>query len=91
MQMMVNKYCELLQTIIPPLEEATQDIATASDQISPEGDIETTCSNVGTGPNQPEQLLLDYFVSALLCVCVGVCVQNVGCFHGPEHEYFTHE
>ncbi|XP_064401816.1 nostrin-like [Halichondria panicea] len=60
-QTMVNKYCELLQSIIRPLEDGTQDIATASDQISPEGDIETTCTTVGTGPNQPEQLLLDYF------------------------------
>ncbi len=61
-QTVVNRYCELLQTVIPTLESGTQDMLTASDQITPDGDIEATCSNIGTGPNQPEQLLIDYYV-----------------------------
>ena len=34
-------------------------------QISPDRDIEGMCQNHGTGPNLPEQLLLDTFVSFL--------------------------
>ena len=32
-------------------------------EINPEGDVELACSTLGTGPNQPEQLLLDCYVS----------------------------
>ena len=34
--------------------------------ISPDRDIEGMCQNFGTGPNLPEQLMLDTFVSSLL-------------------------
>ena len=32
-------------------------------QITPEADIEEACSTIGTGPNQPEQLLIECYVS----------------------------
>ena len=34
-------------------------------QISPENDIEEACTSIGTGPNQPEQLLIDLYVRQL--------------------------
>ena len=70
---MLNKYCELLQTIVSPIESSTREVYEASDQIAPDMDIELTCTNLGTGPNQPEQLLLDYFVRSVWAG-LGVCV-----------------
>ena len=66
MQSMLLKYCDLLQTIIPPIETLCQEVVQAAEEITPDGDIEFTCSTFGTGPNQPEQLLLDCYVSVMI-------------------------
>lgn len=63
LQAMLNKYCDLVQSIIQPTEQAAGDLIQVAGEISPEGDIELACSTCGTGPNQPEQLLLDCYVS----------------------------
>ena len=31
-------------------------------EMSPEADVDLACTNCGTGPNEPEQLLLDCYV-----------------------------
>jgi len=60
-QNMLIKYCQLVETIIRPTEENCEGLMHAAGEISPEADIEVACTNLGTGPNQPEQLLLDCY------------------------------
>ena len=69
-QAMFNKYCDLVQSIIQPTEQSSADLMQVAGEIYPEGEIELACSTSGTGPNQPEQLLLDCYVSNSVCVRV---------------------
>ena len=62
-QSLLNSYTDLLEASIPPIQEACQELVGAANEISVEADLEYACTNVGTGPNQPEQLLLDCYVS----------------------------
>ena len=63
---MLKKYTELVQTVIQPTQDTCQDLFQAAEEISPETEIDFICSTYGTGPNQPEQLLVDYYVSVIL-------------------------
>ena len=62
LQSMLIKYTELVQTVIPPTQDSCQELLTAAEEISPETEIDYICATYGTGPNQPEQLLVDYYV-----------------------------
>lgn len=62
-QSLLTSYSELLEASIPPIQEACQELVASAGGISGEADLEYACSNLGTGPNQPEQLLLDCYVS----------------------------
>ena len=58
----------------------------AAGEISPEADIELTCTNLGTGPNQPEQLLLDCYVRTMWSggkLASSGTVAHYGCW--PSH------
>ncbi len=75
MQQMFYKYSELLNSSMPPIQDASQELNDSAAEISPEADVELACSTHGTGPNQPVQVLLDVFVSGwMICACVCVCV-----------------
>ena len=63
LQQLFNKYSELLNDSMPPVQEAAQDLTFTAAEISPEADVELACSTHGTGPNQPVQVLLDVYVS----------------------------
>lgn len=63
-QAMLTGYSEFLEASIPPIQEAYQELVATAGEISVEADLEYACSNFGTGPNQPEQLLLDCYVSS---------------------------
>lgn len=62
LQSMLIKYTELVQTVILPTQDSCQELLTAAEEISPETEIDFVCATYGTGPNQPEQLLVDYYV-----------------------------
>jgi hypothetical protein len=56
--------CELLTRPLPlllSLQTCEELIQTASD-INPTDDVTLVCEQSGTGPNTPEQLLVDFFV-----------------------------
>ena len=50
---------------MPPVEASCQEIIDSAAGISPDADIEFACTTYGTGPNQPEQLLLDCYVRTI--------------------------
>ena len=62
-QTLLCQYSELLEASMPPIQTASQELTDTAGQISPEADLEYACTTLGTGPNQPEQLLLDCYVS----------------------------
>ena len=45
--------------------QTSQMLTSMADQISGDKDIELICQNNGTGPNNPEQLLLDTYVRCI--------------------------
>ena len=63
---MLIKFTDLVQTVVQPMQDTCQDLLQAAEDVSPETEIEFICSTYGTGPNQPEQLLVDYYVSQRL-------------------------
>lgn len=66
LQSMLIKFTELVQTVIQPTQDTCQDLLQAAEEISCEAEVDFICSTYGTGPNQPEQLLVDYYVSDVL-------------------------
>lgn len=60
-QNMLVKYSQLVETIIRPTEQTCEDLIQASSDISAEEDVTLVCSQTGTGPNQPEQMLVDFY------------------------------
>ena len=42
--------------------QSCEELMRVAGEISPEVDVELACTNLGTGPNEPEQLLLDCYV-----------------------------
>lgn len=60
-QQTLIKYCEIVETIVRPTQQACEELMHEAGQISPENDIEEACTSIGTGPNQPEQLLIDLY------------------------------
>ena len=69
-QNMLTQYSQLVETIVRPTEQLCEELIQTAGEISPESDIILACSSSGTGPNQPEQLLMDCYVSHS-CHCRG--------------------
>jgi hypothetical protein len=61
----IKKYTELMLTIIAPIQETNEELSEVTNLISVDRDIELMCQTNGTGPNVPEQLLLDTFEEEL--------------------------
>jgi hypothetical protein len=61
---MLVKYSQLVETIIRPTEQTCEDLIQAASDINAEEDVTLVCSQTGTGPNQPEQMLVDFYVSS---------------------------
>lgn len=61
----LSKYSDLISSILPPLQERCRELSTMSAGISPPDDIRDVCAALGTGGNQPEQLLLDCYETDL--------------------------
>ena len=66
LQSMLMKYTDLVQTLIQPTQDNCQELLQAAEEISPETELDYICCTFGTGPNQPEQLLVDYYVCVML-------------------------
>ena len=63
-QALLSSYSDLLENSFPSIQEACQQLVVTAGEVSVEGDLEYACNHHGTGPNQPEQLLLDCYVSS---------------------------
>lgn len=60
-QTLLHSYSELLQSSMPPVQTASEELMESAGGISGEADLEFACTNYGTGPHQPVQLLLDCY------------------------------
>jgi hypothetical protein len=60
-QLMLVKYSQLVETVIRPTEQTCEELIQTASDINPTDDVTLVCEQSGTGPNTPEQLLVDFF------------------------------
>ena len=63
MQDFMNKYNSHLSVLGPKFVKSCERLGEAVVSVDVSEDLRSVVNSRGTGPNQPEQLLLDYYVS----------------------------